>query len=114
GSTRRSVGSGSERAEYYRERGRKRQAVSFSRSAGRFAGAHDGRRQGEEEARALAERGLDPDIAAEAPGNAARQRQPQPRPAELPRGRAVALAELIEDQLVHVRVDADPGVAHFP
>jgi hypothetical protein len=69
-----------------------------------------GARQGEEEAAPPAQLALHPDVAAVQLHELARDRQSQPRAVVRARAGGVHLRELLEDQLVELRVDADPRV----
>ena len=83
-----------------------------SAAGGRAADGHVVQRQVEGEGAPLAERALDPDLAAEQPGDLAADRQAQARAAVLPAGPRVGLLERLEDDPQLVRRDADPRVGH--
>ena len=85
----------------------RRGARQAERSSG---GLREGR--GERERGAGAGLALDPELAAHQRDELRRDRQPEPRPAVLPRGRAVGLRERLEDELLLVLRDADAGVLH--
>src|SRR5688572_8383714 len=70
----------------------------------------DVERQLDRKGTALAGDGGNVDLAAEEPGHPARQREAESRSAEAPRHRAVRLAELLEDHLLHLVRDADAAV----
>ena len=75
-------------------------------------GGHVVQGQVEREGAPLAERALDPDLAAEQPGDLPADRQAQAGAAVLAAGARVGLLERLEDDLQLVRRDADAGVAH--
>src|ERR1019366_8137181 len=75
-------------------------------------GARIGVRQREREGAALAQVTLEREIPAEQTREVARDREPEPGAAEAPVRGAVGLAEGLEDRLVLLRRDPDPGVAH--
>ena len=70
------------------------------------------KRRREDERRADARRALERQVAAHHAGEAAADREAEARAAVLARGRAVGLAEGLEQPPLLLRRDADAGVAH--